>query len=181
MHKTFPGPRRIASAARVKFAALAHRTQLAFPAGGAVHVRGILPHDEETARAGQQTDIADLAAGTGLIYDLGLVEAGALPRDTNEVIGLSSLLYTAHLLARCGVEVVDLQDEDGAPLALTPHAMFSLLMADSDAARLCSDWALAPEMYWAKEGNVSGSLSNPSGVAAQNPAQNLKPPLDAAL
>lgn len=165
------GNRRIASAARIKAAALAHRTVLNFADGGSLVLRGASPHDEETARAAQQGDLANLVEGRGLLADFGLLGSDGMPSDVDGIMGLSSMIYAANLASLCAVSLDGVDGEDGNPLPADTLGLFALMMADSDATRQITDWALAPPAFWADEGNVLGSPSNVSGQVAQSPNQ----------
>lgn len=163
--------RTIASAARLRSAALAHETTLRFADGGMITLRGVQVVDEESARAAQQSDIADMDEGGGLLVSYGLIEANALPSDVHGMIGLSSMLYAAHLAARCVKSLDGFCGEDGAALKPDAVSLFAIMMQERDAARQLTDWALAPPAFWADEGNVSGSPSSTSGGAAQSPTE----------
>ena len=163
--------RTIASAARLRSAALAHETKLRFAEGGSITLRGVQVMDEESARAAQQSDIADMAEGGGLLVSYGLIDANALPADVHGMIGLSSMLYAAHLAARCAKSLDGFCGDDGQALTADAISLFAIMMQERDAARQLTDWALSPPAFWADEGNVSGSPSNTSGGAAQSPTQ----------
>jgi hypothetical protein len=163
--------RTIASAARLRSAALAHETKLHFAEGGSITLRGVQVVDEESARAAQQSDIADMDEGGGLLVSYGLIEANALPSDVHGMIGLSSMLYAAHLAARCATGLDGFRGDDGKDLKPDAISLFAIMMQERDAARQLTDWALAPPAFWADEGNVSGSPSNSSGGAAQSPTE----------
>lgn len=161
--------RTIASAKRLREAAFRHETVLVFAGGGSIALRGVHVVDEESARAAQQSDIADMSAGQGLLAAYGLIDATVFPDDVAGLMGLSSLLYAAHLAARCAKSLTGFADEDGQALKPEAHALFAIMMQERDAARQLTDWALAPPAFWADEGNASGSPSNTFGGAAQSP------------
>jgi hypothetical protein len=165
------GNRRIASAARIKAAALAHRTVLNFVEGGTLVLRGASPHDEESARAAQQGDLSDLIEGRVLLEDYGLLGTDGMPSDVNGLMGLSSMIYAANLASICAVSLVEVEGEDGFPLPASTIGLFAMMMADSDATRQITDWALAPPAFWSDEGNVLGSPSSVSGQVAPSPNQ----------
>ncbi|CAN1564304.1 hypothetical protein MCERH10_02824 [Caulobacteraceae bacterium] len=168
--------RTIASAARLRSAALAHETYLSFDGGGSITLRGVQVVDEESARAAQQSDIADMDEGGGLLVSYGLIEANALPADVHGMIGLSSMLYAAHLAARCAKSLNGFAGDDGTALKPDAISLFAIMFQERDAARQLTDWALAPPAFWADEGNVSGSPSNTFGGAAQSPTEPATAP-----
>jgi hypothetical protein len=165
--------RTIASAARLRAAALAHETTLSFDGGGSITLRGVHVVDEESARAAQQSDVADMAEGEGLLVSYGLIAAGALPEDLHGMIGLSSMLYAAHLAARCAKSLSGFVGDVGQELKPDARSLFAIMMQERDAARQLTDWALSPPAFWTDEGNVSGSPSNITGGAAQSPTESV--------
>lgn len=161
--------RSIASAARLRAAALAHSTTLTFVGGGSITLRGVHVVDEEAARAAQHSDIADMDVGQGLLADYGLIDPVAFPDDFHGLMGLSSILYAAHLAARCATALSGFTDDKGAPLKADARSLFAIMMQERDAARQLTDWAMSPPAFWAAEGNGLGSPSSTSGGAAQSP------------
>lgn len=168
--------RTIASAKRLREAAFRHETTLLFQDGGSITLRGVHVMDEESARAAQQSDIADMDAGQGLLAAYGLLDANVFPDDIAGLMGLSSFLYAAHLAARCAKSLTGFAGEDGEDLKPEPHALFAIMMQERDAARQLTDWAMAPPAFWSDEGNVSGSPSSSSGGAAQSPIPTVTDP-----
>jgi hypothetical protein len=61
-------------------------------------------------------------------------------------------------------------------LPKTALSIFALMMADSDATRQISDWALAPPVFWSEEGNVLGSPSSAFGQVAPSPNPSIPTP-----
>jgi hypothetical protein len=160
--------RRIASAARLAMAARTHRTVLQFKEGGSLTLRGATVLQEEQARGLQQGEIADMVAGRGLLSRYGLADqVGAAGAD--QILGLSGMLYAAHLGALCAVALEDIESEDGTPLAPDATGLFALMAQDSDACQQLVGWSLAPPAFWTDEGNVSGLPSPAHGPAAPNP------------